>query len=96
MGNDASIGVLGKLKDEPEDVLPADDCSFLKAGVGLPSPPIRLGIGPGLSVMWPRWNGKPLISLGGAPPPLSRLRLSRTSERDGRLLWLAIWSSIPR
>ena len=88
MGSEGSVGVLGKEYEEAEEALPADECSCCKVAVaGKP------GMGPGLSVMGPRWYKKPFVSLGGGTP-LGNARWSKRSESEGRLRWLGGWSSV--
>jgi hypothetical protein len=84
-GSEPSIGVRGKQMDDPEDMLPAEDCSFLRAGGGRPSPGTNAGGVPGLPETRVRGKGNPFVSGGGGgATPFSGRWPSKTSDSEGR------------
>jgi len=97
MGMGPSRGVRGYPYEDPDDVLPAEDCSCRSVDGDRASSLPRLGSGPGLLLpMRSRWKPYPLPS-AGRPGPISRW-FSNTSESEGR--WRCVegcfncWSSI--
>lgn len=88
MGSGPSMGVRGKLlyAELAEDMLPAEDCSFLRDG-GRDSLPLRLGVFAGLAV-WRPLGSSPMLCTGASPgwaAPFSIGRPSNTSDNGGRL-----------